>query len=381
MGEMGVGNGHVGGRQSRVGSPVLMIGGGGTGGHIYPAIAIAQEFISRGPNRRVVFVGTLYGLEKTIVPKAGFPLEFISVGGLKGKGPVDLIKNMLRLPFGFIQAFQLVGKHRPTVALGVGGYSSGPVLLAARLRGVPTAIHEQNAYPGLTNRLAARFVKAVAVAFADAAPRLKRNDAVVTGNPVRKEFLEVRPPTTDNRQRRRLLISGGSQGSRILNDAIIGALLFLAKLKDQLQIVHQTGPKELDKVREAYRSSAFSDARVVPYLDPIVDEIAASDLVVCRAGAMTIGELAAIGRPAIFVPFAAATNNHQELNARFVERAGGGVVITEAELTPERLAAAITALVTDRQKLAQMAAAAHGIATPDATKKIVDLLEKIERSE
>ncbi|HEX7419412.1 MAG TPA: glycosyltransferase, partial [Thermoanaerobaculia bacterium] len=165
----------------------LMIGGGGTGGHIYPAIAIAREYVAREKNRRVIFVGTERGLEKTIVPKAGFPLEFISVGGLKGKGGLDLLRSIFRLPYGFIQAFRLVGKHQPGVVLGVGGYSSGPVLLAAVLRGVPTMIHEQNAFPGLTNRLMSRFVKKVAVAFADAAPRMKRPDAVITGNPVRAE--------------------------------------------------------------------------------------------------------------------------------------------------------------------------------------------------
>ena len=203
----------------------LMIAGGGTGGHIYPAIAIAQEFVRRGPGRRAVFVGTQYGLEKTIVPKAGFPIEFISVGGLKGKGPLDLIKNLARLPFGFAQALQVVGKHRPNVVLGVGGYSSGPVLLAAKLRGIPTAIHEQNAFPGLANRSVAKFVTAVAVAFAEAAPRLKRADAIVTGNPIRKEFFEAkRQHTTDNRQR--LLVFGGSQGSHVLNEAMSGALLF-----------------------------------------------------------------------------------------------------------------------------------------------------------
>lgn len=368
MGEMGV--------------KTLMIGGGGTGGHIYPAIAIAEEFVSRAPNRRVVFVGTEYGLEKTIVPKAGFPLEFISVGGLKGKGPLDLIKNIFRLPFGLFQAWRLVGKHQPAVALGVGGYSSGPVLMAARLRGVPTAIHEQNAFPGVANRASAKFVTVVAVAFADAAARLKRPDAVVTGNPVRREFFDNRQPATANRgERRRLLIFGGSQGSRILNDAMTGALLFLARLKDRLEIVHQTGPKEVENVRDAYRSSAFSDARVVAYLDPIVDEIAAADFVVCRAGAMTIGELAAIGRAAIFVPFAAATNNHQELNARVVERAGGGIVITESQLTPERLANAITEIAADPDRAVRMGAAAHALASPDATRNIVDLLEKIDRSE
>jgi UDP-N-acetylglucosamine--N-acetylmuramyl-(pentapeptide) pyrophosphoryl-undecaprenol N-acetylglucosamine transferase len=357
----------------------LMIGGGGTGGHIYPAIAIAQEYLARDPRRRAVFVGTEYGLEKTIVPRAGFPLEFISVGGLKGKGPVDLAKNLARLPLGFLQAWRLVGKHRPSVVLGVGGYSSGPVLLAAKLRGVPTMIHEQNAFPGLTNRSVARFVSAVAVAFADAAPRLKRKDAVVTGNPIRAEFFAL--PAKTAGAKTRLLIFGGSQGSRVLNDAMTGALLFLARLKGRLEIVHQTGPKELERVAEAYRASAFADARVVPYLDPISGEIGAADLVVSRAGAMTIGELAAAGRAAILVPFAAATNNHQELNARVVERAGGAIVVTESELSPERLGLAVAEIINDPERAARMGKAANALAAPDATKKIVDLLEKIERSE
>jgi UDP-N-acetylglucosamine--N-acetylmuramyl-(pentapeptide) pyrophosphoryl-undecaprenol N-acetylglucosamine transferase len=359
----------------------LMIAGGGTGGHIYPAIAIAQEFVQRDPSRQVIFVGTQYGLEKTIVPKAGFPIEFISVGGLKGKGKGELLKNLARLPIGFVQAWNVVGKHRPNVVLGVGGYSSGPVLLAARLRSIPTAIHEQNAFPGVTNRLLARVASAVAVAFADAGPRLKRTDAVVTGNPVREEFFRAADRGPRPADRKRLLIFGGSQGSRVLNDAMIGALLFLPRLKDRLDIVHQTGPKEVDRVREAYRASAFANARVVAYLDPIVDEIAAADLVVSRAGAMTIGELAAIGRAAILVPFGAATNNHQEVNARVVERAGGAVVITEGQLTPERLAMAITEVISDPPRAARMGSAARTLAAPNASKKIVDLLEKIQRSE
>lgn len=361
------------------GVKTLMIAGGGTGGHIYPAIAIAREFVGRDATRKVVFVGTERGLEKTIVPKAGFPLEFIDVGGLKGKGGLDLLKNVARLPLGFVQAWKLVGKHRPDAVLGVGGYSSGPVLVAAKLRGVPTIIHEANAFPGLANRVVARFVTAVAVAFADALPRMKRVDGVITGNPVRAEFFghARRTPTWP---KRKLLVFGGSQGSRVLNDAVTSALLFLAKAKDQLDIVHQTGPNELPKVQEAYRASAFSDARVVPYLDPIVDEIAAADLVVCRAGAMTIGELAAMGRAAILVPFAAATNNHQELNARVVERAGGATVITEAELSPERLANAIAEIITNPPRLESMGAAAQKLAEPDATRKIVDLIQQIQRN-
>jgi len=361
-----------------MGVQTLMIAGGGTGGHIYPAIAIAREYLGRNQSRRVVFVGTERGLEKTIVPKAGFPLEFISVGGLKGKGGLDLLGSMARLPLGFIQAFRLLVKHRPNVVLGVGGYSSGPVLLAAVLRRVPTIVHEQNAFPGLTNRLLARFVKKVAVAFAEALPRMNRPDGVVTGNPVRTEFFAAkRPPATGNRQR--LLIFGGSQGSRVLNNAMTGALLFLSRLKDRLDIVHQTGPNELQKVQQAYRTSgAFPNARVVAYLDPIVDENAAADLVVSRAGAMTIGELSAIGRPAIFVPFAAATNNHQELNARVVERAGGGIVITESELTPERLGHAVEQIISDPERTRRMGEAAGKLAAPEAAKKVVDSIESIQ---
>lgn len=359
----------------------LMIAGGGTGGHIYPAIAIAQEWMARDANRRVVFVGTERGLETTIVPKAGFPLELISVGGLKGKGGLDLLRNLARLPLGFLQAWRVVGQHRPDVVLGVGGYSSGPVLVAAKLRGRPTAIHEANAFPGLTNRIVGKFTTAVAVAFEEAAARLKRKDAVVTGNPIRKEFFEATGEPRTASGERRLLIFGGSQGSHVINEAMTGALLFLARLKDRMQIVHQTGPKELEQVQAAYKTSAFADARVVPYLDPIVTEIASADLVVSRAGAMTIGELSAAGRAAILIPFAAATNNHQELNARVVERAGGAIVITEAQLTPERLALAIAEVINDPDRAARMGAASRTLAAPQATKTIVDLLEKIVKSE
>ncbi|HJQ37751.1 MAG TPA: undecaprenyldiphospho-muramoylpentapeptide beta-N-acetylglucosaminyltransferase [Thermoanaerobaculia bacterium] len=350
----------------------LMIAGGGTGGHIYPAIAIARGWLERDPaNRRVVFVGTERGLEKTIVPKAGFPLEFIDVGGLKGKGGVDLIRNVLRLPRGFFQAFGLVKKHAPNLVLGVGGYSSGPVITAAKLRGVPTLIHESNAFPGLANRVVARFVTGVAVAFAEAAARMKRKDAVVTGNPIRGEFFgQAGLPVLH-----RVLVFGGSQGSRILNNTMTAALAFL---RPPLDIVHQTGPNDLANVREAYRTSSFADARVVPYLDPMAGELAAAQLVICRAGAMTLGELAAVGRPAVLVPFALATNNHQEINARAVERVGGAVVITENELTPERLAQTITELMANPERLAQMSAAAKTMATPDATKNIVDFIETIQ---
>jgi UDP-N-acetylglucosamine--N-acetylmuramyl-(pentapeptide) pyrophosphoryl-undecaprenol N-acetylglucosamine transferase len=361
-------------------STTLLIAGGGTGGHIYPAIAIAQEYIARDASRRVVFVGTEKGLEKQIVPKAGFPLEFIDVGGLKGKGAGDLIRNVVRLPLGFVQAWRHLGKHRPDAVLGVGGYSSGPVLVAAKLRGIPTIIHEANAFPGLANRAVARWVTTVAVAFADALPRMKRSDGVVTGNPIRREFFDLGTKEKEPGAQKRLLIFGGSQGSHLLNETMAAALLFLAPLRDSLEIVHQTGPNDLERVRDAYRASAFGSARVVAYLDPMAAEIAAADLLVCRSGAMTIGELAAIGRAAILVPFAAATNNHQELNARVVERAGGAAVITENELSPERLAARITELFGEAGRVERMGELAKTLAAPRATEILVDLIETIQRN-
>lgn len=359
---------------------ILMIAGGGTGGHIYPAIAIAREFVARDARRRVVFVGTEKGLEKTIVPKAGFPLELINVGGLKGKGGADLLRNLARLPLGFVDAWRAVGRHRPSVVLGVGGYSSGPVLLAAWLRRVPTIIHEANAFPGLANRVMAPMVTEVAVAFDEALPRMRRKNGVVTGNPIRQEFFELGSKGAAAGAKRRLLIFGGSQGSRIINGTMVSALASMVALRDAIEIVHQTGANELEKIRAAYAQSAFPGARVVPYLDPMADEIAAADLVVSRSGAMTVGELCATGRASILVPFAAATNNHQELNARVVERAGGAVVITEQELSPERLAGAISTIVTDPERAKRMGESARSLALPDATKNIVDLIAQIERN-
>lgn len=375
---MGVNDGSI--EQRGATAALLLIAGGGTGGHIYPAIAVAREYLSRDASRRVLFVGTAKGLETRIVPAAGYPLELIEVGGLKGKGGADLVRNLLRLPRGFFQAWRIVGRTRPAVVLGVGGYSSGPVLAAAAMRGFPTMIHEANAFPGVTNRILAKIVKVAAVAFPEAAARLGRADAVATGNPIRKEFFEAGAAPRTAASRRRLLVFGGSQGSRVLNDAVTAALPRLGALASTLDIVHQTGPAELEKVRAAYASSPFAGARVVPYLDPIVEEIAAADLVVCRSGAMTVGELAAAGRASVLVPFAAATNNHQELNARVVEKAGSAVVIMESELSPERLAGAIEEVLADPARAARMGSSARKLADPSATENIVDLIEQIQRN-
>lgn len=356
---------------------LLMIAGGGTGGHIYPAIAVAREFVSRDASRSVVFVGTPYGLEKDLVPRAGFPIEFLRVGALKGKSLAVTVRNLARLPLSFVSAWKLLGRYRPIAVLGVGGYASGPLVLMAALRRIPTMIQEQNAFPGITNRILARVVREVAVAFSEASSRLGR-EGRLTGNPIRTEFFELgeieRP---EESERRRLLIFGGSQGSRILNETMMVALMFLARLKDRLTIVHQTGRADHERVSEAYRASAFPEARVVPFLDEMAQEMADADFVLCRAGAITIAELAAVGRASILVPFALAADNHQELNARAMESAGGAIVIPERDLTPERLASVITELAADPERSRRMGREARGLAQPDATGTLVDILEEI----
>lgn len=360
-------------------STTLMIAGGGTGGHVYPAIAVAREWIARDGNRRAVFVGTERGLETAIVPKAGFPLELVSVAGLKGKSPLTFVKNSFKVPLGLLQSMKLLRKWRPCAVLGVGGYASGPVLFVAALLGYPTAIHEQNAFPGLTNRILSKFVKRVAVAFPEAIARLG-GKGEVTGNPVRQEFFESEASGTRSELRRtRVLVFGGSQGSKILNEAMTGALSGMADLAESIEIVHQTGKAMEDEVRRRYATSEFADARVTAYLDPMAEELRAADLVVSRAGAMTLGELAATGRPAILVPFALATNNHQEVNARAMEAAGGAVVITERELTPERIGGAIRELTGDPHRLEGMGGAAKTLANEKSAAKIVDIIDEIRR--
>lgn len=359
---------------------LLMIAGGGTGGHIYPAIAIAEEYLTRDASRKVVFVGTEYGLEKKIVPKAGFPLEFISVGGLKGKSITETIRNVARLPMGLINSHRLISRYQPVAILGVGGYASGPVLMAGALRRIPTIIHESNAFPGLTNRILARMVTEAAVAFPEALERMKRRGEV-TGNPVRRDFFHVPPADVDRTsEKKRLLIFGGSQGSRIINNTFTTALPLLEGLADVLEIVHQTGPLDHERIAAAYQGTPFERARVVPYLDAMWNEIAAADLVVSRAGAMTIGELCAAGRGAVLIPFALATNNHQEANARVMERAGGARVITEGELTAERLASDIEEIFATPEATRSMGLEARKLGVPDASQKIVDIIEKIQRN-
>jgi UDP-N-acetylglucosamine--N-acetylmuramyl-(pentapeptide) pyrophosphoryl-undecaprenol N-acetylglucosamine transferase len=350
----------------------LLIAGGGTGGHVFPALAIAQEWLSRGNEREVVLVGTQSGIEMKLVPQAGLPLETLRVGGLKGKGGVTLLKNLAMLVPAMLDAQRVLRKHKPIAAFGVGGYAAGPMLLAAWLGRVPNVIFEPNAEPGFTNRVLARISKRIATGY-EVSAQTWGNKAIVTGCPVRPEFFAI----ASRRPERpfRLLITGGSQGALPINRVFVDAMDRLATRKNELAIVHQTGERDYNAVRTAYARREIL-AEVVPFLTNMAERFAWADVIICRAGAITAAEVAAAGRAAIFIPFGRATDSHQLRNAQEMSRAGAGRLISEKELTAEKLTAEIFTLLDQPQEIKKLSTAARGLARPHAARDIVNLIEE-----
>jgi len=350
----------------------LLIAGGGTGGHVFPALAIAREWLARGTEREVVLVGTERGIEMKLVPQAGLPLELLRVAGLKGKGGATLIKNLAMLAPAMLDARRVLRKHKPVAAFGVGGYAAGPMLLAAWLSRVPNVIFEPNAEPGFTNKVLARISTRIATGYEISAQAWGKK-AIVTGCPVRPEFFSISPRTPQRPFR--LLITGGSQGALPINRAFVDAMDRLASRKRELSIVHQTGERDYNAVRTAYARREFN-AEVVPFLSNMAERFSWADVIVCRAGAITAAEVAAAGRAAIFIPFGRATDSHQLRNAQEMVRAGAGRLITESELTVEKLSAEIFAFIDQPQEIEKLSAAAHALARPEATRDIVNLIEE-----
>jgi UDP-N-acetylglucosamine--N-acetylmuramyl-(pentapeptide) pyrophosphoryl-undecaprenol N-acetylglucosamine transferase len=350
----------------------LLIAGGGTGGHVFPALAIAQEWLSRGNEREVVLVGTQRGIEMKLVPQAGLPLETLRVGGLKGKGGATLLKNLAMLVPAMLDAQRVLRKHKPIAAFGVGGYAAGPMLLAAWLGRVPNVIFEPNAEPGFTNRVLARISKRIATGY-EVSAQAWGNKAIVTGCPVRPEFFAI----ASRRPERpfRLLITGGSQGALPINRAFVDAMDRLAARKNELAIVHQTGERDYNAVRTAYARREIH-AEVVPFLKNMAERFAWADVIICRAGAITAAEVAAAGRAAFFIPFGRATDSHQLRNAQEMSRAGAGRLISEKELTAEKLTAEIFTLLDQPQEIKKLSIAARGLARPHAARDIVNLIEE-----
>ncbi len=352
--------------------PAVLVAGGGTGGHIFPGLAIARALKERVPDVEVTFVGTQRGLETRIVPAAGFRLLTIRSAGITGKRITARLKGMALIPLSLAQSLALLGRERPRLVIGVGGYSSGPVLAAAVLRRVPTLIHEQNYIPGVTNRWIAPFATEVVVTFEETIPYL-RGRGVALGNPVRPEFTRIGPRVTDPGGLR-LLVFGGSQGARVINRAMCEALPMLASMKERLHVVHQTGPAQHAEVAAAYSHAGFGAHRadVRPFIDDMAQVVESSDLVVCRSGATTVAELTAAGRPSILIPFARATHDHQTWNARKLERAGAALLIPETQLDGSALSRCVMELAADAERLARMSEASRALGRPEAAGRIAE---------
>ena len=350
----------------------LVVAGGGTGGHLYPGIAVARELLRREPGARVTFAGTSAGLEARVVPAEGFELDVIRSSGIKGKSVAARARGAARVPLSLGDAWRLLSRRKPHVVMGVGGYSSGPVVLAAALRRIPTLVLEQNAVPGMTNRLLAPWVRAAAVSYEHTLTYFKGR-GFVTGNPVRDEFFTTSNVELRSSNPRRVLILGGSQGAHAINVAMVAAAPQLVRRLAGLALVHQTGDRDVAATRDGYARAGL-DVRVEPFFPRVAGEMAEAHLVISRAGATTLAELAAAGRPAVLIPFPGATDDHQKKNADVVAAAGGAVVIDQHDLTPEGLATTVSELLEDAPRLERMAAAIRTLARRDAAGRICDRL-------
>jgi len=352
----------------------VVIAGGGTGGHLYPGIAVAREFLARRPGTEVSFAGTARGLEAKVLPREGFALDLIRSGGLKGKSVADRVRGASLLPASLLDARRVLKRRRPHLVIGVGGYSSGPVVIMAALQAIPTMVLEQNAVPGLTNRLLARFVQAAAVTFESTRGYFGAK-AFVSGNPVRPEFFDPAGPSTeagadDKSSTASILVFGGSQGAHAINVAMVEAAPELAA-DPQLRLTHQTGERDVEMVRAAYRSAGIP-AEVEPFLYDMGKRLRHADVIVCRAGATTLAELAAAGKAAILIPLPTATDDHQRKNAEALAASGAAEVLLQSEVTGLVLARRMRSLAGDRTARTRMEHAARALARPDAAKVIVD---------
>ena len=351
-----------------------MIAGGGTGGHLFPGVAIAEELRARAPDAAIRFVGTKRGIESRVLPDLGWELDLIEVSGLKTVGAVGTMRGMFRLPRAYWQARRVVKTFAPDTVIGVGGYASGPVVLAAKLRGIPTAICEQNSIPGLTNKILGRLVRTVFLSFDMSRAFFKPQKIVMSGNPVRRELVQrLLAPAATSRDRVAVLVCGGSQGAVAVNDLAAQALIALSR-DLPIAIVHQTGEKGLETTAARYRDAGVTaDCR--PFIKDMATAYRGADLIIGRAGATTVAELAIAGKPAVLIPYPSAADNHQELNAREMADKGAALMFKQAEISVDSLVAALRPLLDDAGRRTEMGAIMRSLARPHAAATVIDWCE------
>jgi UDP-N-acetylglucosamine--N-acetylmuramyl-(pentapeptide) pyrophosphoryl-undecaprenol N-acetylglucosamine transferase len=361
-------------RRVRPGRLRAVIAGGGTGGHLFPGIAIASELGKRHPGARFLFVTGRRKIESEILNRLGYEQMTIDVEGIKGRGWMGAFQGLLRLPHSFFQSCALLRAFVPQMVVGVGGYSSGPVCVAARLMGIPTAIHEQNSFPGLTNRVLCRIVDRVFVSFEQSLENFAGGTLSLTGNPVREELLGVRGSREKPDRPLSVLVMGGSQGARAVNKAFAEAMSILKGQGRKIDVMHQTGQIDYQRCLQDYMERSL-DVDPVPFIHDMAVAYGWAHMVVSRAGATTVSELCALGKPSILIPYPHAANRHQEVNALMVARSGGAVILRERDLDGQRLANLLIRYMEDRQSLELMGLAARKMGRPEAARLIADQLE------
>jgi UDP-N-acetylglucosamine--N-acetylmuramyl-(pentapeptide) pyrophosphoryl-undecaprenol N-acetylglucosamine transferase len=358
----------------------MIIAGGGTGGHLFPGLAVAESWAGKRGKESILFVTGRRKMESAILSSAGWRQTSIAIEGIKGRGWRVMGYVLLMLPVSFFQSLKALHRFKPSLVLGVGGYSAGPVCLAARILRIPTAIHEQNSVPGLTNRLLCRLVDRVFISFEESRDFFSGGQLFLTGNPIREDLLQGRLSSVQQDRNFTLLVMGGSQGAKSINRAFVSAWKILREKGLDIQVIHQTGEKDYASVAREYPGK---DLPVV--LSPFIQDMGAAynqaDLVICRAGATTVSELAALGKPSILIPYPFAANNHQEKNADVLVRAGGAVKILEEDLQGEDLATRILGYLEDQSLLAEMSRRALTVGRWDAVHRIVDQLEEMINKE
>ena len=356
----------------------LVVAGGGTGGHLFPGIAVAEEFLARENGNEALFIGSERGIEARILPRLGFSHAFISAAGIRGKSGLSRLKGLAMLFYSYSQARRLLRSFRPDRVLGVGGYASGPVVMAAKGMGLRCFIHEQNSIPGFTNKALGRISDRVFISLEEAERYFPKEKVLLTGNPVRKEILSAildRQSEIRANGEFRLLVFGGSAGAHSINKRMIEALPFLDRFRERLVITHQTGENDLNVVREAYQREGFR-ARATAFIDDMAGAYNDADLIICRAGATTVAEVTACGKSCIFIPYPYAVDDHQRRNAEALLKKGAGFMILDRELTGETLGTLVGELIRNPEMISVAARSAKSLAHPDAARVIVDEIMK-----
>lgn len=354
----------------------IVIAGGGTGGHLFPGIAIAEEFIKRDKQTEVLFIGTQKGIESKILGQVGYELRTIDVEGIKGRGGKALVKGFYQIPQSMWQSRRALKSFRPQIVIGVGGYASGPAVLAAYFMGIPTAIAEQNAVPGITNRILGRFADKIFITYAQTAMSFSSSRVLLSGNPVRDAFTGVRDMPKEEKEFRYLLIFGGSQGAKAINKSVVEMLPELQKMKTKVRVLHQTGAREVESVREAYGHYEIQ-ADVTPFIVDMAGAYRQADLIICRAGATSLAEITAAGKAPVLIPFPWATNDHQTKNAQAMADAGAAIMIKEKDLNGNKLFEVVEELLRDGKKVQQLEENSAKLGNINAAATIVDACIKL----